>query len=263
MKNATPKINEVEQILGKVKKLIKDCKDYFSSKDINKENIIDDFVYLEKIIITFYKDNSLSNQELEKVKLLFKLENHSIHTMNVIWNNLGLIKKTISKYNKTENKLKELLEVKLKLPIKWQDITFYYDGDNIEISQKDSMLGLYSFDELYFPKIKGKGGKSSVKDFFISFFFMEDKENNQIKDKLILNKKISTKDNNKQALKSKLKKILCNLFHTNEDPFEDVLKNKDSVKTYKPKYRMKLSGDLRINNYSSGGDYDDNIDYTD
>ena len=48
---------------------------------------------------------------------------------------------------------------------------------------------------------------------------MEDKENNQIKDKLILNKKISTKDNNKQALKSKLKKILCNLFHTNEDPF--------------------------------------------
>jgi hypothetical protein len=158
------------------------------------------------------------------------------------------IKKLLEKNLSREEKAKGFIKG-LKQPVRWEDVIILFDGANIEVVQDDKKLGIYSLDDLNFPKHRTNKQEKilrGVKGLFMSLFF--NKTDNSVS-------VIDSKNNNNQKLKSSLSKILCEAFGTNKDP----ITISDGV--YRPVFTARFGRDLRVNDHRSGGEIFENHEY--
>lgn len=147
------------------------------------------------------------------------------------------------------SEIKEILENKnikkepskingLIQPIRWQNITIIYNGENIKIKQDDTTLGEYNLEDLGMPKVR-KTKLKGVRQLFTSLFFPETYKENSV---LLGTNYVNQKN------KSNLSKILKKVFETNVDPIYIDTK----TKKYIPYFKISLSEDYAINDFPSG-----------
>ncbi len=286
MKNATPSDMAIQKILSKIEDFINHCCFYFiDGNEPNPDELFSDEKLEEmyqKIVSAIENLNNLGyigDKEFEQVRgLLNTVDDDVLYRAGLCFDSNDVKKKlhlldllpTVTFEDKLDSSpfLKRFLKINdlltkqlsreekarklitgLKQPVVWEQITIYFNGNEVEIKQNDRSLGVYSLTGLNFPKQKTNKGEKALRTsrgFFMALFFSTTKSVGEI---------LSYEDNNNQKLKSSISKILCDAFNTNKDP---IRKNNG---IYEPIFNARFSAELRVNEHRSGGELFENQEY--
>jgi hypothetical protein len=279
MKNATPSDIAIRNVINDIDELISYAKGFIKASHNDASEFLNEYVPLgkkfdsvlsgieqirtlgyinsaqfEKIKIHFYITDEDVFKSLEDVSTDYLNTNKGGHIADIIerifpqteenlfierMNNLKeSLNKALSKEEKTRSIVKGL-----KGNFLWEKITIMLKGIEVDVFQDNRKLGEYTLDDLGFPKAKGQ---SNVRGLFMGFFF-----DNKKTGILLFSEK-----NKNQALKKILSAVLRNAFSTNIDPIEI-----DENKVYKPKFKVKTGGMLRINEHRSGMSLNEEQEY--
>ncbi len=236
--------SKTEDIVSNTKIVVKHIKKPLDVKLIIKltKNLIDNtnsLVISKKLGEEYFIDAKDRFEILKSNKLILKNTKELEDEMYKIRDYLNIYIQKISSIEKKKD-VKKIIG--LTKPIIWEEIKIIHLGESLSIKQNNKLLGEYKLEDLGFPKIR-KNKMSGIRQFFLSLFFTEEKEVNNI---------LSSKDNKQQKIKSNLSKILGKAFGTNKEPIV-IAKNKN----YIPLFETSLGKELGINKHSSGKRFHD------
>lgn len=242
---------KIKSVLKYIEELKSELNDFFTKGVYNKRSIdyyLSKFEKIKSKTVTLYEDALFDTDGLEKIEkdIFFRVENMPHNDVSILYTYVNMLETVVKKKLSKQEKTKAVVQG-LKAPFKWEDITLISDGQFITVKQHQRELGRYSYKELGLPEKKHKNGNGVY--YFLGILFLG--KTLQNKDKVAL---LST-DNVNQANKKNLKKIFCNAFDTNKDPF--TIDEKTDF--YKPVFKISEGGDLSINDHRSGGSLIDEI----
>lgn len=237
---------KVKSVLKLTEALSSDLHNHLFSRDVFSKKSFDvyfkQFQTIRSKVTTLYEDFLFDTEGLGKIEkeIFFSVEHLTGNEVSILSTYVNKLQSVLKKKLTKEEKTKAVVQG-LKSPFKWDDITLISDGEFITVKQHQRELGRYSYKELGLPEKKHRNGNGVY--YFLGILFLG--KSLQNKDKVAL---LSTNNTN-QANKKNLKKILCNAFDTNEDPF--MIDEKTNF--YKPIFKISEGGDLSVNEYNSGG----------
>lgn len=251
MKNATPKDSyPVKILLKQLENLIAELVNSFTSRKAYDKRPIEYFVAeFQKTkgkTVQLYEYHFFDEKGLKQIEqdIYTPIETARDVDFSLLLISLDNLKHKLEKKISRDEKIKGVVKG-IKKPMRWEDITIIYDGDSIKVKQHDKSLGKYSLLDIGIPKITPRrtGGVARL---FLLFFLKDELSKNQL-DTLLS----SNSDNHKN--KSNLSKMLCSAFGTNIDP----IKIDSKTKLYSPIFKATYGGDLKLNEYPSGGHFYD------